>query len=75
MFDDYDEDDYADGRERIEISQPLLGFRPYVLIEIKGAEPTEDGASLDVSMEVGGGLDQGEAVGLLELVLERLHES
>lgn len=63
--------------ETIELIQPILGLKPYILIEFNDADlsDTDDpqveiDGSLDLTLRLGGGVDQSILETLLECTLE-----
>ena len=50
------------------LTQPLLGLRPYILIEVQGEEEDE----LEFPMKLGGGMSLEMAPDFLEAIAEML---
>lgn len=60
--------------EKVQLSQPVLGLMPFVLVEVTSAEEVGDDIDLHLNVEVGGGLDVPMGVELLKMAIEELEK-
>ncbi|GIJ51301.1 hypothetical protein Val02_81870 [Virgisporangium aliadipatigenens] len=56
--------------ESITLTNAILGLKPYVLIEVEGFK--DDGKTLEIDVDLGGGVTRRDLRALLSLVLQQL---